>query len=197
MAEEPVEGGDEGALRTIQLVDASNEPLECNVAAEFELDGQIYLVVTPTEEWGSVIRVVPGETEDEESLEELEVEEFGPIADAINGELMANLGLKIVPRGNELILQGEIPDDLYDDADELEVETDEGEDRTLLVLAEVDTGQAIYCVAANSGYILYPALQTSETTARPLEADELNELRDVFDEVYAQLEGGGDQEGEE
>lgn len=191
MAEEPVEG----ELRTVKLVDDSNEPLECNVAAEFEYDGNIYLVVTPTDELVSVIRVVPGETEDDEGLEELEVEEFAGIADIINAELKRDLKLYIAPRGNELILMGDIPDDLYDGADELEVETDEGDERTLLVFAEIDTGDVTYMVAANSGYILYPAIQNEDGTARPLDGDELAAMRDVFDEVYAQLEGGdGDEE---
>lgn len=190
MTDEPVEG----ELRTIKLVDDSNEPLECNVAAEFEYDGQTYFVVTPTDELVSVIRVVPGETEDDESLEEIEVEEFAALASTINDELKRNLGLYIESRGNELILMGEIPDDLYDGADELEVETDEGDERTLLVFAEVDTGEVVYLVAANSGYILYPAIANEDGTARPLDGEELAGLRDIFDEVYAQLEGGGDTE---
>lgn len=190
MAEEPVEG----ELRTVKLVDDSNEPLECNVAAEFEYDGNIYLVVTPTDELVSVIRVVPGETEDDEGLEELEVEEFAGIADLINDELKRDLKLYIAPRGNELVLMGDIPDDLYDGADELEVETDEGDERTLLVFAEVDTGDVTYLVAANSGYILYPAIQNEDGTARPLDGEELAAMRDVFDEVYAQLEGGDSEE---
>lgn len=191
MAEQAIEG----ELRTIYLVDETDAPLECNVAAEFEYEGQVYLVVTPVDELVRVIRLQPGETEDEESLEELEIEEFAKVASMINEELQRNLKLRIEEKGNELVLVGEIPDDIYDDVEELEVETEEGDEDTLLVLAEIDTGSEIYMVAANSGLILYPALQLENDKARALNGDELAELREVFDEVYAQLEEDDDEGG--
>ncbi len=193
MAEDHVEAELQEELRTIPLIDPdTGDELLTSVAAEFEYNGQLYLVVTPVDEVVSVIRV-EGDGDDQE-LQELEVEEFPAVAAAVN-EAMAQWKLKVESKGNELVLVGEIPEDFFDDCDEIEVETDEGEERTLMILMEVDTGDTTYLVAASSGYILYPAADEGES-ARPLSTDELADMRDVFDEVYkAMEEGGEDDEG--
>ncbi|MCA9543603.1 MAG: hypothetical protein KC613_04405 [Myxococcales bacterium] len=181
----------DSGLRTIPLIDPeTGDELMTSVAAEFEYEGQTFLVVTPVDEVVSIIRIEG--TEEEESLQELEIEEFPAVASAVN-EAMKQWNLKVEPRGNELVLVGDIPEDLFEDCDELEVETDDGEDRTLLILMEIDTGDTTYLVAANMGYILYPALDEGES-ARPLTTDELASMQAVFDEVYREMDKAAEED---
>ena len=170
----------------------SGERLDTQVAAEFEVDDQKYYVVTPVDELISVIRIV-GEGDDE-ALEELETEEFEPVSKIIN-EAVGQWGLKVAVKANELVLVGEIPEDLYEDCEEIEVETDDGDERSLLILVEVDTGDTTYLVAANGGYILYPAIDCGDH-CRPLNPEEVGAMREIFDEVYRVMDGDGD-DGEE
>ena len=173
---------------TVELLDVeSGETLTCLVGAEIELEGSRFVVVTPVDELAT-LAVIEGEG-DEAELRELEPEEFQSAEAAINSVLQ-QLDIKVVHKSDEYVIKGDLDDDLFEDYDEdedvLEVETDDGEERRLLIIAEVDTAERIYVVAVDFQKPVYPARMEGDQ-AIPLNAEELTSMRDIFDEVIAKM----------
>ncbi|MCB9548419.1 MAG: hypothetical protein H6706_21635 [Myxococcales bacterium] len=162
--------------KLVRLIDKeSGETLTMQVAAEFELDGKVYGVLTPAE---TLIRIFR-ETADE--LIEVEPGEFSPIKEHVDAAL-SDWGLKVAVRADEFVLEGEEPDDFYEDCDIIEGESDEGPEE-LFVLVEVDTGDQNFLVTTSAEMRLFPVEITGEDEARLLEDEEYAALEEIFREV--------------
>ncbi|MEZ4475688.1 MAG: hypothetical protein R3F60_33795 [bacterium] len=168
--------------KLVRLIDKeSGETLTMQVAAEFELDGKVYGVLTPAE---TLIRIFR-ETEDE--LIEVEPSEYAPLKEHVDAAL-SDWGLKVAVRSDEFVLEGEEPDDFYEDCDIVEGESDDGPEE-LFVLVEVDTGDQNFLVTTSAEMRLFPVEITGEDEARMLEDEEYAALEEIFREVMDFPEG--------
>lgn len=175
MSEELMVDDELGPIRLVRLLSDSGDSMSMQVAAEFEYEGRMYGVLTPAEPLVKILK------DAEEELEEIELEHFAALKKHIN-KALKDFGLSVVIRADEFVLEGEEPDDLYEDCDVLEAEGDDGPEE-LFVIAEVDTGEANYLVVTSSELRLYPVYLNDDETARSLTDEEFAAMDPVFKEV--------------
>jgi len=173
--------------KLVRMVDQeTGETLTMQVAAEFEYEGKVFGVLTPAE---TLIRIFR-ETDDE--LIELEPAEFTDLKEHVDAAL-SEYGLKVIVRSDEFVLEGEEPEDLYEECEVIEGESDDGPEE-LFVLTEVDTGEQTFLVTTSAEMRLFPVEITGEEEARLLSDDEYASMEEIFREV---MDFEGDGEGEE
>ncbi|MBU0550805.1 DUF1292 domain-containing protein [Myxococcota bacterium] len=175
----------------------SGEELLMEIAAEMEVEDRVYALLTPAESMVNVLRVVPGETEEDEELEELEPAEFPPLKKAFDEALKAwNCHLEV--RADEFLLYGEPPEELFEDCDTFETE-DEDE---YMILMEVDTGDETYLIAAPIDAPYLPAeiisadSEDEDDYARSLSEEELEKLEKHFHALIEQMREEAEEENE-
>lgn len=176
--------------RIVTLRDeATGEQLDMEVVVEVEVEGREYALLTPLD---PTVRLVRLEGEDEETADLEEVDDPDALKDmqsAINDALKP-LGVRVRRRGGRYALEGELPEEVYDDADEVTAEADD-EEEDFLKIAELDSGAARYWLLLPLELELH-AVELKGDQARELEDDELEALHETFE---AALEGLDDLAG--
>ncbi len=188
----------------VQMLDEeTNESLTMQVCPDtlFEKDGHKYAVLTPHETVVKILQEIPDEDADEEdddvecfSLEELEPEEYKAIQRHVSDALKP-WNCQITVRADEFILEGEPPEEFFerDDMEEpIDVQTDDGEEDTYIVLQRIDTGDKQYLIIMPEDPELYPAEMLGPDKARRLNDDELEKLQSKFEEVLHNAMGEED-----
>ncbi len=176
--------------KVVQLTpDASGEQIPMQVYLEVDQDGRVYALLTPQDPLVLVLRATHLQNETDEeggTLEELEVEEFGPLAKEIN-HVLKEWGVKIEVRSEEYVLVGEANEGLYEDCEILPVVV-EGEEEEYLVLAELDSGDTLYMVCEPASPDLFP-VELQEDVPRLLTDEELDGgLEEMFRAALQQIE---------
>lgn len=167
----------------MRLLDPNSDThLMVTVVAEFEFEGSRYLAVVPEDELVELIRVV-GE---DEAYEELDLDEFKAVAEPLNAEL-SKYGFTVELRSEELVVNGEVDEALYEEGELLGVETEDGEPRDLLVLTSVKINGDLILVAVDANVSFFPAKPQGED-AVPLTDEELEATQEAFEEVAAALD---------
>ncbi len=162
--------------KLVRMVDQeTGETLTMQVAAEFEYEGKVFGVLTPAE---TLIRIFK---ETDEELIELEPAEFTDLKEHVDAAL-SEWGLKVIVRADEFVLEGEEPDDFYEDCEVVEGESEEGPEE-LFVLTSVETGELTYLVTTSAEMRLFPVEITGEEEARLLSDEEYASMEDIFREV--------------
>ncbi len=180
--------------RLVRLVDEdSGETLEMEVFLEIELEetGKTYALLTPA---APIVKILRADPADEDVLEEVEPEEYSPLAKQFD-EALRDWGVKLELRASEVVMVGEPKEELYEDCELLEVDTDEGPDE-LVVLIQIETGEANYLVCEPTQPDLYP-VELDGASGRGLSDAELAELDEIFRAALEHVGGDDEDEAEE
>ncbi len=157
----------------------------------FKMKDHTYAVLTPHETVVKILREIPDEEDDEVfSLEELEPAEYQEIQRFV-AEALKPWNCKISIRADEFILEGEPPEEFFEREDmeePIEVETEDGDEDSYIVLQRIDTAEQQYLIVMSETPELYPAEMISDDKARRLTDDELEKLQDVFEEKLQDAE---------
>jgi len=171
--------------RIVPLVDAkTQEELAMEVFIELELEDRSFALLTPAEAVVNILRVVPGETEDDETLEEMEPTEFQSLRGLFERQLK-EWNCQIEVRADEFLLHGDPPEEFYEDCEIFGVETEDGEEEYMILL-EIDTGQELYIVAAPAEPPIYP-VEIRDDKARSLNEKELAQYEPLFQQALEEL----------
>lgn len=167
--------------RLVQMLDdESGESLTMQVAIEIEYDDKTYALLVPVD---TLVMVLAEDGEDE--LSEVEPEAFDAIAKHLN-DALADWGLSVERRANEVLLVGEEPDDLYEDCEVFTAGDDD--DDEYFVITEVSTGETNYLIAVKAIPNLFPAELIDDSTARTLGDEEMERMHEVFSDAIKVLE---------
>lgn len=171
---------EELAERYVQMLDdETGESLTMQVVAEIEYDDRTYGLLIPA------VTLVQVLVENDDDLRELEIEEFAAIKPEID-KALGEWGLSVAVQAGEYVLEGEEPEDLYEDCDSF---IDEEADEEYFIIAEVDTGDQLYLVSVKAVPNMFPVEIVDEDNARSLNDDEMQRMHDVFQEAIQVLEG--------
>ena len=176
----------------VDLIDESGEALPVEVVLEVEVEGNLYALFTPAQ---PMVEILCEDMVDEEAaLEELEPASFtGDLKHHIQSALRA-LGVSLEVRANELILNGELADEVYEQSELIELEGD-SEPLEYLIIQIVEDGMKRYMIALPTEPEIYPGELTEDGKARVLTDDELQRYQQVFE--AALLEGFAEDESEQ
>jgi hypothetical protein len=171
--------------RVVQLPDdETGEDLEMEVVVELEVEGREYALLTPPY---PILRLMVVEEEDGETS----MDEVGPaVLDKLRREVNDALKpwkVKARRYGTAYALDGELPSEAFDDADQISAETEDG-DEEFLVISELDAGEERYWLLYPLDQELHPVELTSEDRARALNDDELEALHETFEAAIQDLD---------
>jgi hypothetical protein len=161
------------------LDDESGESLNMQVVAEIEYDDKTYALLIPAD---TLVLVLAEDSDDE--LSEVEPEEFDSIQKHVN-DALAQWGLSVERRANEVILGGEEPDDLYEDCDVFSTGDDDEDE--YFIITEVSTGDTNYLISVKAMPNLFPVELVDEENARTLGDEEMGRMHEVFQEAIQVL----------
>lgn len=170
--------------RVVTLRDEETGVVEdMDVIVEFAKDDREYGLITPL---AQTLRVVRVEDEDELDLEEIESEEaLEGLLPAINDALKP-FGVQARRHGPRLALEGELPDEVHEQGEEITVDADD-EPESLLKIGELDADGATYWLLLPLEMELLP-VELAGDEARPLGDEELEALDELFEEALADLD---------
>lgn len=176
----------------IDLVVDSGETLPVEVVLEVEIEGNLYALFTPAQPMVEIL--CEDMVDDEAALEELEPEDFtGDLKHHIQSALR-DLGVSLEVRANELILIGELADEVYEEAELIELEGEE-ESLEYLVIQTIEDGMKRYMIALPTEPEIYPGKMMEDGKAQVLSDEELQRYQNVFESAL--LEGYEEEEEEE
>ena len=138
--------------RIVSLLDEEKDPLPCRVITTVQLDGETFALLTPTLPWVNVLR---SEASEEAGLSEVELSDFPKVKHLLN-EVLGNWGLSVEVKGEEYVLVGDLPEELFEESDMLPIENEEGVTEDFFVLAEVEDNGGICLVVAPETPALFP-----------------------------------------
>ena len=178
--------------RVLNLIDDNNETLPVEVVLEIEIEGNLYALFTPAQ---PLVEILCEDMVDEEAaLEELEPSEFkGDLKHHIASALR-ELNVSVEVRANEFILIGDLPEEVYEGGEMIELEG-ESDSKEYLVIMEVEDAMKRYLISLAMEPEIYAGEILADNQARLLNDDELQRYQSHFE--AALFEEVGDDEGEE
>lgn len=169
-------------VRIVTLHDDAGAHLPVEVVVEIDQDDKTYVLLTPSE---PVVMILREDTTNEDSpLESLDPEDFKSVSKHVQDALIQH-NVRVEIKSDEFVLAGEPNESFYAECDVMELEEVDGANE-YLVLVEVDNGNNKYLVVMSIEPALYPGLLTSDTEARLLSDDELEQVESLFSEVLSE-----------
>lgn len=158
------------AMETLPLLSADQKnELPCHVVADVDIEGVRYVLVTPKDTLVTVVR------DDDDGVVELELDALPPLLPMINAELRTH-GLSVEVQTGELVLHGQLGDELSDLCDTIGISED-GEEDGHLILADVEHEGARYLLLSPELPELFAA-KVQDGKALPLSDRELARVED-------------------
>ena len=154
--------------------------VEMEVYLEVEIDDHVYALLVPADLSVDLVKVT--EANGEESLEPVEMDVIQSLTSDINDALKA-WQMKFMLKDGEAILRGDPDEAFYADCETVEVDTEDGDSEDFVVLMELATGDCTYLLLTAMTPELIAAELVSESEARSLDDDELQELEEIFREA--------------
>lgn len=141
--------------------------LLCYVVADVNVQGVRYVLLTPTKPWLSVVK------EDDDGIEDVDALDFAPLEPLFNRAL-AQHGLSVRVESDEILLQGELTNEVRELCDTIGI-NDEDEDDAHLILADVDYEDATYLLLSPETPAMF-AGRVVDGKAHPLTDKELERV---------------------
>lgn len=172
--------------RVVKLPDeTTGEDLEMEVVVELEVEGREYALLTPP--YPTLRLMAVDEDEDgETNMDEVGPEMLDKLRKDVNDALKP-WGVKARRYGGRYALDRELPNEAFEEADEIAAETDDGEE-DFIVVSELDSGAARYWLLYPLDQELHPCELVAEDQARPLTDEELENLHETFEAAIEELD---------
>ena len=159
--------------RRLVTLEEPEGQVEMEVYLELEIGEQTYALLTPLD-----LPVNAVEDLGKGELKGVETEDLQELLVHIR-DYLKPWGLKAALDGEDLYIEGDAPEDFFDECDFIEVDAD-GEEAEYAVIIQIETGDKTFLVLTPTMPDLYPAEILDEERARSLTDKELGDLEETF-----------------